>query len=478
MPDNQSNLFYNVMPEVTAGPVKKPDAVIPEQPKPEPQPQPQPAPVSVPTPKVAPQVSSSEGVTILNNSIPSGSRRKKPLLIIGLILVLLIAAAASYFLYFKNSKEATNDQQGNQQNTEPENPEVTTPADWLLKFFGTETCTELVTCGDKADPDRDGLENKAEYDIGTDPNNNDSDSDGLADGDEALVFSTDPLLSRTFRDGEYNDIDFIKGGYDITTNEPYTNEALFNIKTKVKQYGLHQPTLTSLGQLSFQLYDFTDPSIPPLPANLDVSPEAKLDRDSQRQSTIKKISSALLKYQSEKKTFPPGNDFIAMADAIKSYNTLATNYNDPINQAPYVYGYQTAANNTEFTLTYYSETQNQLIKYITKNAREDSAKEDTKAYDEQRKLDLENIQQTLLVYSSTHIDSAGSAEFVFPPKEKLRTELIPRYMKTFPVDPVSKIDYQYEVAPTFDSFTIKAQLQNPATGTTGYMCNQLECKVY
>jgi hypothetical protein len=461
MPENQqSTPFYNVMPEITTGPVKSSTPIV------------------APKPVTSPQVSSTQGISIPKN--PGSGRFGNKKVLIGIVVILLLAAAglASYVFYFKKSKDTGNTNTEQQQNAEQETPEVTTTSEWLSKFFGTETCTEIATCGDKADPDRDGLENKAEFDKGTDPNNNDSDNDGLADGDESMVFNTDPLLSRTYRDGQYNDIDFVKGGYNISTNEPYTNEALFDIKNKVKQYGLHQPTLTSLGTLSFQLYEFADPTVPPLPANLDVSPQAKLDRDSQRQITIKKIGIALLKYKEEKKSFPTGNDFVAMADAIKTYNTVATNYNDPINQTPYTYGYQAGANNTEFTLTYYSETQNQLIKYITKNAQDDAAKEDTKAFDEQRKIDLENIQQSLLVYSSTQIDTASTAEYIFPTKDKLHSSLIPRYITSFPVDPVSKLDYQYEVSPTFDSFTIKAQLQNPPTGTTGYLCNQLECKAY
>ncbi len=459
MPDNQSNPFYNVMPEVTSGPLKKP--VIQD-----------PAPVNTPN------ISSKEGIPTPDKTNSGSIKFQKLFIFISIALIFIILGFVFYIFYVRNNETEQNQTEATTETAEQENPDVTTSSEWLQKFFGTETCTELVTCSDKADPDRDGLENKAEFDTGTDPNNNDSDSDGIADGDEALIFNTDPLLSRTYRNGEYNDIDFIKGGYDIASNQPYTEEAMFAVKSKVKQFGLHQPTLTSLGTLSFQLYEFTDPSLPPLPANLDISPEAKLDRDSQRQSTIKKVGGALIKFKEDKKVYPEGSDFVVMADLIKSYNTVATNYNDPVNQTPYTYGYQAAANNSEFTLTYYSETQNQLIKYTSKNAQDDSSKENTKAIDEQRKLDLENIQQALLVYSSTQIDPASGVENVFPPTEGLKSALIPRYITNLPQDPVSKLDYQYEVGQSFNTFTIKAQLQNPTSGTTGYMCNQLECKNY
>ena len=49
----------------------------------------------------------------------------------------------------------------------PVDADTTTPAEWLARFFGSETCTVTTTCGDTADPDRDGLTNKEEYETGT-----------------------------------------------------------------------------------------------------------------------------------------------------------------------------------------------------------------------------------------------------------------------------------------------------------------------
>ena len=455
---SESKTFYNVMPEVTGAAVAKPTMTT--------------STANSGTPPKPPL------------TIPSHSKGPNPWLkwaVIGAGVLLILGALGYGVYWYLNSGDTTNVENSAADEMTPiptEAAEVTTPAEWLQRYFGAETCTELVLCGDKADPDRDGLDNLAEFNIGTDPNNPDSDSDGLADGDEANVFNTDPLLSRTYREGEYSDLDFVKGGYDISTNAPYTNERIFDIKSKIKQYGLHQPTLSSLGTLSFQLYEFTDPNLPPLPANLDLSPQAKLDRDSQRQSTTKKVGAALLKYREDKKSFPPTDDYVIMSDMVKPYNTVATNYNDPINIQPYVYGYQATDNNANFTLSYYSETQNQLIKYYAKNAEEDAAKNNTQVYDDQRKIDLENIQQTLIVYSTTQLDPASDKEFVFPPADGLKAALIPKYMTTMPIDPITKQDYLYEVGPTFDTFTVRAALQNPAAGTTGYLCNQTECRTY
>lgn len=447
------------MPEVTGGAIIKAKSIVPS---------------------ASPVVNTSSTSTAPQPAVGhSWMPSKKLLIITGGVLVLLIAAAAfGYWKFFGTTPAPAETTPEPIVEEEPKpNPDVTTPGDWQSRYFGSEVCLELVSCGDKADPDRDGLDNKAEYDKGTDPNNNDGDSDGVADGDEVNIFGMDPLLSRTYREGQYLDSDFIKGGYHIVTDEPYTDQQLLEIKSKIKQYGLHQPTLTTLGPVAFQLYEFTDPNLPQLPANLDQSPQAKLDRDTQRQSTIKKVGGALIKYQAEKKSFPPTDDFIVMADLIRSYNMVATNYNDPVGISPFLYGYQATSNNNEFTLTYYSETQNQLIKYTSKNAVEDVAKEDSKMYDEKRKEDLESIQQALRVYSTTQLEPGSEKMYVFPPADKLKTELA-RYITQIPTDPTTKLDYVYQVGPNFDTFTIKAVLQNPRAGSTGYLCNQMECKEY
>jgi hypothetical protein len=51
------------------------------------------------------------------------------------------------------------------------------------------------------DPDEDGLINVEEYKYGTDPNNWDSDSDGLADSDEIDIYFTDPTDEDSDSDG-------------------------------------------------------------------------------------------------------------------------------------------------------------------------------------------------------------------------------------------------------------------------------------
>lgn len=51
------------------------------------------------------------------------------------------------------------------------------------------------------DTDADGLIDEQEFEIGTDPNNSDSDTDRLSDGFEVLEFGTDPLRADSDEDG-------------------------------------------------------------------------------------------------------------------------------------------------------------------------------------------------------------------------------------------------------------------------------------
>lgn len=56
------------------------------------------------------------------------------------------------------------------------------------------------------DTDEDGLSDQRELELGTDPQNKDTDGDGVFDGDEVLKYGTNPLDRDTDRDG------FIDGG--------------------------------------------------------------------------------------------------------------------------------------------------------------------------------------------------------------------------------------------------------------------------
>ena len=83
----------------------------------------------------------------------------------------------------------------------------------------------------------------------------------------------------------------------------------------------------------------------------------------------------------------------------------------------------------------------------------------------------------MLLYSSSN--AAGSQDYVFPTKDKYKTALVPNYISAIPRDPSTGQDYDYEPSSTFNSFTLKATLQDPPSGDTGYMCNQIDdCNYY
>lgn len=67
---------------------------------------------------------------------------------------------------------------------------------WETEHFGDTDATN-----GSADPDDDGLANVDEQAAGTDPNEADTDSDGLADGEEVHTHLTDPLAPDTDGDG-------------------------------------------------------------------------------------------------------------------------------------------------------------------------------------------------------------------------------------------------------------------------------------
>jgi ELWxxDGT repeat protein len=87
-----------------------------------------------------------------------------------------------------------------------------------LVFFPAHTDTtgrELwaVPVTALADGDQDGLDDQDEVAQGTDPDDADSDDDGLSDGAEVLTHGTDPLDADTDGDG-YTDGEEIVGGSD------------------------------------------------------------------------------------------------------------------------------------------------------------------------------------------------------------------------------------------------------------------------
>lgn len=343
-------------------------------------------------------------------------------------------------------------------------------AEWVVKYFGSLSCDTGV-CADEADPDNDGLNNQKERQEATDPNNPDSDGDGLADGDEISIFGGSPLNANTAGNSNYTDADDAKGGYwSAQGGAKLDDAALLVIGQRIRQYGLHNPTLVTLVGFLEKYGAGTEQGDP---SGIDMSAESKLERDMQRVNTIKKIGIALYKYQQSIGTFPEASDFADMLTKIKPYNLVATSYEDPINVEPYLYKYTVDADFKNFSLSYYSETQNQIIKYGLTQASRDASTEQTTSSDEKVIIDLENIRQALLIYAAAK--SAGGEKATFPLKSELESALVPSYLQALPIDAKSGKVYEYETSSDRGSFIVSGELNNPPSGTTRYVCDPSGC---
>ena len=97
------------------------------------------------------------------------------------------------------------------------------------------------------DRDNDGLSGRQEKEKGTDPKSPDTDKDGLADGDEVNIYFSDPLLFDTDADG-FEDGKEVAGGFSpiVNTPERASSEELGHWTEKIAQFGLHEPTKTTL----------------------------------------------------------------------------------------------------------------------------------------------------------------------------------------------------------------------------------------
>lgn len=440
------------------------------------------------------------------SAVTPGNSSKKIWIISAAVAGLLLLAAGGYFAYIKFFTSSEENLLNNADGLKPASQEqseqpasTTTPVstkEWQKKYFNSEICSTPSICGEEADPDRDGLTNNEEFSAETDPNNGDSDQEGLSDGDEIKIFNTNPLQSHTANDPKYSDSDHMRGGYDIKTGKLMSSEQIADIVQKMKQFGLHEITIKSLNEALINLYKFTDwnsaPASTSTPAFIqappattssasalfgyDTSLEAQQDRDTQRSTTIKNIGIALAKYYEDSKTYPKTKDFKEMFTKVKPYIKVASNPEDPINKEQYVYTYASNDNADDFVMSFYSELAKQVIKKRASDAIKDKATEEASIYDDRRKNDLQTLRTALLLYSGKNV--AGNQEYVFPTPEKYKTDLVPIYISQIPKDPKTNQDYEYKVSETFDTFTLKVLLDNPSNGTSGFLCNQEECRNY
>jgi len=101
------------------------------------------------------------------------------------------------------------------------------------------------------DPDHDGLTNLEEYQNGTDPNNPDTDGDGLSDGDEVHIYHTNPLLWDTDGDGISDGVEVLTGSNPLDIHSFNLAAALSSITVSPASFQLVFNTVS--GSASRQL---------------------------------------------------------------------------------------------------------------------------------------------------------------------------------------------------------------------------------
>lgn len=130
------------------------------------------------------------------------------------------------------------------------------PYSWILANFCPNfsqgvPCPQLTDPAfPSEDPDHDGLTNLQEFQNGTDPNNPDTDGDGLTDGQEVLLYHTNPLLFSTDGTGISDGIEVQTGTLGGSLAQKLT-AALQSLEVKPSSFVLDVNTIQ--GQASQQL---------------------------------------------------------------------------------------------------------------------------------------------------------------------------------------------------------------------------------
>ena len=147
---------------------------------------------------------------------------------------------------------------------EPEPAPVTTTETTTTETVVTDTAATDTTAVDTAvatatDLDADNYPDDLEWDLGLDPNNIDTDADGVADGDELNIYSTEPTVFDTDGDSvgdgeELFDIrtdplvwdDFSAESADATTEQAGAGDTELATETPVESEALAQGTIENL----------------------------------------------------------------------------------------------------------------------------------------------------------------------------------------------------------------------------------------
>ena len=159
-----------------------------------------------------------------------------PLWLLSLLMLLCLACLALLFLLYSNQPKDEVDNGNIITQTNADVRELLTAT--AVQFATREVVrNEPATAVALLEDDRDGLTNAEEAELGTLPDNDDSDNDGLTDGDEVNEYKTDPLNDDSDNDGlkdgeEIDEYDTDPNDDDSDNDDLTDGDEVFKYNTK------------------------------------------------------------------------------------------------------------------------------------------------------------------------------------------------------------------------------------------------------
>lgn len=170
-----------------------------------------------PTPlSVMPQVPSIMGD---ENTIKEPKLSRGIMITIMTLIIIFVLVGSGWFVYRIFSKKPADiavipvETVPSLSNTSTDSALPTTPSVDVVVSTSSDAVDHEIIVGESPDSDGDGLKDEREKELGTDPNNWDSDMDNLSDGEEVLIWRTNPKNADTDAD-TYKDGAEVKSGYN------------------------------------------------------------------------------------------------------------------------------------------------------------------------------------------------------------------------------------------------------------------------